>query len=66
MIELELTRSPDDHRLYVLGRAGTLRLGGPFSRNATAESGGESWHFARTDSASSAASTAAMSGSYSS
>ncbi len=48
MIELELTRSANDHRLYVLGCAGTLRLEGFFSRNATAEGGGESWHFART------------------
>jgi hypothetical protein len=47
MIELELTRSPDDRRLYILGRAGTLRLGGLFSRNATAAVGGESWHFGR-------------------
>jgi hypothetical protein len=48
MIELELTRSPDDRRLYILERAGTLRLEGLFSRNATAEGGGESWHFARS------------------
>ena len=48
MIELELTRSPDDRRLYVLERAGTLRLEGLLSRNATAEGGGESWHFARS------------------
>ena len=48
MIELELTRSPNDSRLYVLERAGTLRLEGIFSRNATAEAGGESWHFARS------------------
>src|SRR4029453_7447824 len=48
MIELELPRSPDDRRLYVLERAGTLRLEGLFSRNATAEGGGESWHFARS------------------
>jgi hypothetical protein len=47
MIELELTRSPDDRRLYVLGPAGTLRLEGLFSRSATAEGGGKSWHFAR-------------------
>jgi hypothetical protein len=48
MIALELTRSPDDRRLYVLERAGTLRLEGLFSRNATAEGGRESWHFARS------------------
>ena len=36
MIELELTRSPTDRRLYVLERAGTLRLEGLFSGNAIA------------------------------
>jgi hypothetical protein len=47
MNELELTRSPDDRRLYVLEGVGTLRLGGPFSRSAVAQAGGESRHVAR-------------------
>jgi len=48
MIELELTRTPGDRRLYSLAGVGTLRLEGFFSRNATAEaeaSGG--WCFSR-------------------
>jgi hypothetical protein len=48
MIELELTRSPNDRRLYVLEHAGTLRLEGLLSRKATAEAGRQSWHFARS------------------
>lgn len=47
MTELELTRSANDRRLYVLEGAGTLRLEGLFSRSATAEAGGESWHLTR-------------------
>ena len=47
MNELELRRSPDDRRVYVLERVGTLRLEGLFSRSAIARSGDESWHLAR-------------------
>ena len=36
MADVELTRSPDDRRLYVLAGVGTLRLEGWSSRNATA------------------------------
>ena len=48
MIELELTRTEEDHRRYLLDAVGTLRLEGLFSRNATAETGDEYWHFARS------------------
>ena len=41
MIELELTRTEEDHRRYLLEGVGTLRLEGLFSRNATAETGNE-------------------------
>jgi hypothetical protein len=46
MPELELTRSPDDRRLYRLEGIGTLRLafGG---RSATAEAGGRRWQIHR-------------------
>ena len=37
MIELELTRTQEDHRRYLLEGVGTLRLEGLFPRNATAE-----------------------------
>jgi hypothetical protein len=37
MPDLELTRSSDDRRLYVLGGVGTLRLQGFLSRSAIAE-----------------------------
>jgi hypothetical protein len=47
MADLELTRSPGDRRLYVLDGVGTLRLGGLFSRSATAEAGDRRWTFAR-------------------
>ena len=47
MAELELTRSPDDRRLYVLDGVGTLRLEGWASRRATAATGADSWRFAR-------------------
>ena len=47
MIELELTRTQEDHRRYLLEGVGTLRLEGLFSRNATAETGNEYWDFAR-------------------
>jgi len=47
MAELELTRSRADRRLYEVGGVGALRVGGPFSRSATAEAGGTSWTFDR-------------------
>ena len=47
MIELELTRTHEDHRRYLLKGVGTLRLQGLFSRTATAKAGNEHWHFAR-------------------
>lgn len=47
MTELELTRTPGDRRLYVLQGVGTVRLEGLFSRKATAEADGRSWHFTR-------------------
>jgi hypothetical protein len=47
MVELELTRSPDDRRLYRVGALGSLRLGGFFARSATGEAGGVRWTFRR-------------------
>ncbi len=47
MAELELTRTPDDRRLYALAGVGTLRLQGFASRTALAEADGTSWLFAR-------------------
>lgn len=47
MNELELTRTPEDRRFYVLEGVGTIRLQGLFARAATAEAGGRSWRFAR-------------------
>ena len=47
MVELELTRAPDDRRLYSLGDLGTLRLEGFFARGATASAGGRSWQISR-------------------
>jgi len=47
MLELELTRAPDDRRLYRLGDAGTLRLEGAFSRTAAASDGERHWQFSR-------------------
>ena len=47
MAEHELTRSPEDRRLYVLDGVGTLRLEGWASRRATAEAGSDSWRIAR-------------------
>ena len=43
MIELELTRTSSDRRLYALGGIGTVRLEGLFSTGATAEAGGSRW-----------------------
>jgi hypothetical protein len=47
MAELELTRSPDDRRLYEIAGVGALRVGGLFSRRATAEAGTAAWSFDR-------------------
>ena len=47
MIDLELTRSSEDRRLYVLEGIGTLRLEGWASRRATAQAGSDSWRIAR-------------------
>lgn len=47
MADLELTRSPDDRRLYVLDDVGTLRLHGLFSHSATAEANDETSKFRR-------------------
>ena len=47
MAELELTRSRDDRRVYEVDGVGALRVGGLFSRSATAEAGGSSWTFDR-------------------
>jgi hypothetical protein len=46
-MELELTRTPNDRRLYALDGVGTLRLDGFASRGATAEADGTSWRLAR-------------------
>ena len=48
MSDLELTRSPDDRRRYVLDGIGTLRLEGWSSRRATAEAGAATWRIARS------------------
>jgi hypothetical protein len=45
--ELELTRAPNDRRLYRIDEVGSVRLEGFFSRTAIAEAGGRSWHFGR-------------------
>jgi hypothetical protein len=45
--ELELTRSREDRKLYVLVGVGTLRLRGWTSRGATAEVDGRSWEIGR-------------------
>jgi hypothetical protein len=48
MPDLQLTRNPDDRRLYDLQGVGSIRVGGFFSRGATAtEAGGASWSFDR-------------------
>jgi hypothetical protein len=47
MPELELTRSREDRKLYVLDGVGTLRLRGWTSRGATAEADGRSWEIDR-------------------
>lgn len=47
MPELELTRSRDDRKLYVLNGVGTLLLHGWLSRTATAAADGRSWEIGR-------------------
>jgi hypothetical protein len=47
MADLELTRSRDDRRTYVVDGVGALRLEGWLSRRASAETGAGSWAFAR-------------------
>jgi hypothetical protein len=48
MPDLQLARNPDDRRLYDLQGVGSIRVGGVFSRGATAtEHGGASWSFDR-------------------
>lgn len=48
MADLELTRSPDDRRLYALEGVGTLRLEGWSARRAIADAGPASWRIARS------------------
>ncbi len=45
-MDLELTRSSDDRRLYTLADVGTLRVGGFLARTATARAGSRTWEFA--------------------
>ncbi len=47
MTELELTRAPNDRRLYSLEGIGTVRLDGLFSNSANAEAAGSSWRINR-------------------
>jgi hypothetical protein len=47
MPELELTRSREDRKLYVLDGVGTLRVRGWTSRDATAEADDRCWQFER-------------------
>lgn len=47
MAELELTRTPNDRRLYVLEGVGTLRLMSFGSRAAMAEADGRTWRLGR-------------------
>ena len=46
-MELELTRTDHDRRLYALESVGTVRLSGFGSRTGTAEAGGMSWRIGR-------------------
>jgi hypothetical protein len=48
MTELELTRTPEDRRLYALKGFGTLRLAGFWARAAVAASGSRTWQLAGT------------------
>jgi hypothetical protein len=47
MAELELRRSPEQRRLYVLAGVGTLRFEGWLVQSAIAEADGRSWRLAR-------------------
>jgi hypothetical protein len=48
MPDLDLTRTPDDRRTYAIEGVGSIRLGGPFSRAATATGAtGAEWSFDR-------------------
>jgi hypothetical protein len=47
MVDVELTRTSRDRRLYELADVGSLRLEGLFSRSATAEADGRRWRFVR-------------------
>jgi hypothetical protein len=47
MTERELTRMPNDRRLYSLEGVGTVRLEGLFSRRGSAEADGRRWSFSR-------------------
>jgi len=47
MVELELTRTPRDRRLYALAGIGTVRVQGWSGKGATAEAGGRRWEIAR-------------------
>ena len=47
MPDLELTRSPNDRRTYVLESVGTIRFAGWRSRGAEAEAAGRTWQFTR-------------------
>jgi hypothetical protein len=46
MADVELTRSADDRRAYVLEGIGTLRFEGLTSPRPTAEAGGTAWEIA--------------------
>lgn len=47
MTDLELTRTPQDRRLYALEGVGTLRLEGVLRRRAVAEADGRRWTITR-------------------
>lgn len=47
MVDLALTRTTRDRRLYELAGIGTLRLQGVLSRSATAEADGTTWQIMR-------------------
>src|SRR3954468_7886272 len=47
MPELELTRTREDRKLYVLEGVGTLRLRGWLTKSATADAGARSWGLSR-------------------
>lgn len=47
MADLEMARTSGDRRVFEVDSVGELRVGGVFSRGATAEAGGASWSFDR-------------------